>query len=106
MDSTNLKHSFNIDLTSACALTANYRKSAPAGAINAELFSKEAVQEILDQRACVGLRIYYGLDDNGVQHLVLVGTDTEGEDLYNGQLREMGIPCPPDCSTDSPLNSD
>lgn len=106
MDPTNLKHSFNIDLTSACALTANYRKSAPAGTIKAELFSKEAVQEVLDQRACVGLRIYYGLDESGVQHLVLVGTDADGEDLYNGQLREMSIPCPPNCPTDSPLYSD
>jgi hypothetical protein len=95
----------SISLTDAAALTANYRNSQSTGAILGEYFGKDAINSILSQTGCVGIRIYYGQDTTGVKKLVITGVDSNGDDLYNGTLAERGFPCPPTCSTSNPLNS-
>ena len=76
-----------------------------SGQTIAHCFGKDAVKNILDQAGCAGLRIYYGLDDDGAPQLILVGADGSGNDLYNGLLAERAIKCPPSCSSANPLNS-
>ena len=82
--------------------TANYRASG-RGKTNSHLFGVETVKSLLEQDGCVGMRIYYALDDKGVQQLLLVGTDAEGSDMTEGLILDLSSPCPPDCSVSSEL---
>lgn len=94
----------DIPLSTASEWTANYRSANP-GQTLAHYFGKSAINAILNQDTCVGIRIYYALDDNGAKQLVLVGVDASGNDLYNGLLAERSFKCPPDCGAINPLNS-
>jgi hypothetical protein len=96
----------DIPLAEASALTENYRNSNPAPTTClGEYFSKTAVQQLLAQTGCVGMRIYYGEDTSGNQKLVIVGVNSTGNDLYMGKILEFGKPSPPDSSAANPLNS-
>ncbi len=94
-----------ITLEEASALTARYRATANAADAKAEYFGKDALISLLSQNACVGVRIYYGVDENNVKKLVLVGVNAEGNDMCEGELMEKGTLCPPICSADNPLNT-
>jgi hypothetical protein len=95
----------DIPLATAAEWTKNYRTSCPAGSTIAHYFGKDAIQAIMNQTNCVGIRIYYALDDNGAQQLIIVGVDSSGNDLYNGLLAERSTTCPTMCSAANPLNS-
>lgn len=86
-------------------LTRNYRANTVEGAIKAEFFGKDVIQNILIQENCVGIRVYYGQNDNGTPVLVLVGADANGNDLTQGIIAEKGLPCPPFCPENSALIS-
>lgn len=59
---------------------------------------------ILEHNDCIGLRIYNGYNtETSKNNLVLVGIDTNGEDITNGVILENLNPCPPDCPKSSPL---
>src|SRR5690554_807316 len=59
---------------------------------------------ILEQKDCVGLRIYNGYNtETQKNNLVLAGADEKGEDITNGIILENLNPCPPDCPKSSPL---
>jgi hypothetical protein len=94
----------SITLEEASELTANFRSANP-NAVKCHYFGKDAIQAILNQTACVGIRIYYGQDSNGNKQPVIVGVDEACNDLYQGLLAERGTPCPSNCSTTNPLNS-
>ena len=66
-------------------------------AVKAEFFSRDFIEKLLAQDDCVGMRIYFGLDDKSVQKLVLTGTKANGDDILPGEIGEMGQPCPPLC---------
>lgn len=89
----------SISLADAIRFTKNYRDTMPAGSLLAEYFGKDAIQSILSQSGCVGLRIYNGKNDAGSVVFVLVGVDSRGQDLTSGPLGEWGFPCPPFCDT-------
>lgn len=95
----------SISLSEAAQMTKRYRDSVSTGTTIAHCFGKDAIQAILDQTACVGLRLYYGLDSNGAKQIIAVGVDSNGNDLYEGLLAERTIPCPQSCSSANPLNS-
>lgn len=95
----------SITLAQAATMTKNFRDTITAGAIIAHAFNKSAVQSLLDQAGCVGVRFYYGLDSS-VPQIIGVGVNSSGNDLYNGILIERTIKCPQDCSSANPLNSD
>jgi len=95
----------SISLEDASDLTANYRSNHSIFAIKGFYFSKEAIQDILDQTDCVGIRIYFGEDGSSNPKLVISGVKTNEDDLYNGLLAEYGIPCPTNCGGSNPLNS-
>jgi hypothetical protein len=91
-----------IDRAQAKRWTAKYRASG-RGKTNSHLFGAETVKRLLEQEGCVGMRIYYALDDKDEQQLLLVGTDAEGNDMTDGQILDLAIPCPPDCVIGSEL---
>ena len=96
--------SHDISLNDASEMTAEYRRQNPNG-IKGAFFGRDAIEAILAQTACVGIRYYYGLDAAGEQKLILVGADKFENDLHTGLLAEFAEPCPNQCSQDNPLNS-
>lgn len=94
----------SIPLATASEWTKNYRLANP-NQINGHYFGKDAIQAILAQNNCVGIRIYYALNEAGVKQLIITGVDANENDLYNGLLAERSIQCPPTCGVSNPLNS-
>ncbi len=93
----------SISLATAAAWTKNYRDKN-SGATKGHFFGKDAINSILAQSGCVGIRLYYALDDAGAKQIILVGADANENDLYNGVLAERSIICPPMCGGGNPLN--
>ena len=96
----------SISLTEASAMTKKYRESVSSGTTIAHALNKSAINGLLNQNNCVGMRIYYALKEDGSKELVLTGVDQNGNDLYEGILLDRTIKCPQDCSAANPLNSD
>ena len=94
-----------IKLDEASAWTQNYRDTINSGDTIAHAFGKDAIQAILDQNNCVGIRIYYALDEDGHKQLIIVGVNSQDNDLYEGLLAERSYRCPSTCSSNNPLNS-
>lgn len=92
-----------ISLAAAAILTENYRNQNPNATLGG-FFGKTAIEAILAQPGCVGIR-YYNAIDNNEPTLVLVGVDANQNDLYNGPLAEFSKPNPPYTSISNPLNS-
>ncbi len=91
-------------IATAAEWTANYRTANPNG-IKAHFFGKDILNAILSQTGCMGIRMYYALDENGVQQMILVGANASQNDLYDGVIAERARPCPTYCdSSSSPLN--
>lgn len=100
----NEDHSISIE--GAADLTRNYRNTSESGAIIAEFFGKDALERILAQEGCVGIRCYYGKKENGTPALILVGTDANEDDLIDGdEIAQAGNPCPPYCASANALNN-
>jgi hypothetical protein len=97
----NEDHSISID--DAALLTSNYRDAEGEGAFLGGYFSKSALNKILTQSGCVGIRIYNARAESGDPTFVLVGVDPAGEDLTGGELAEFATGCPPFCPKTSEL---
>lgn len=95
----------SIDLETAAKMTKRYRDKISSDDPIAVVFNKAAIAGIMDQADCVGMRMYYALDDDGSMTLVLVGVNEKDDDLYEGKLMEWSLPCPPCCAESNPLNS-
>jgi hypothetical protein len=95
----------DINLLDAAKLTSNYRHSVATGSILGGYFGRTAIERILDQEGCVGIRYYYALSADGAKTLVLVGVNADENDLVHGELAEISWPCPPYCSDANALNS-
>jgi len=89
-----------VTLAEASQWTANFRETSCFQGIHAQFYGKSKIQDILRQPGCVGIRVYRALDDLGVPIVVLVGTDANENDLYNGLILEKGTQCPPYCGGD------
>ena len=92
-----------ITLTEGAAMTKAYRDANPT-AIKGHFFGINKINTILSQRGCVGVRIYYGLD-NGIKQLVMVGVDANQNDLCNGIILDRSSPCPTYCGMTNALNT-
>ena len=99
----NTDHS--ISLKDAAAMTKKFREGAGQGAVIASAFNKKALQDILSQENCIGIRMYYAKKEDGESTLMLVGFKENGDDIYDGELAEWSGNCPPNCSSSNPLNS-
>ncbi|MCF7803423.1 MAG: hypothetical protein K9N46_03175 [Candidatus Marinimicrobia bacterium] len=101
----NEKEDHSITLEQARRWTKNYRETAGKDAPLGAFYGKEAVLELLIQEEVVGFRYYNAINDDGDSVLVLVGVNSDGDDVYEGNLMELGVPCPPYCSSANPLNT-
>lgn len=88
-----------IDLAEAVSYTHGYQLAHP-DAIYSYTVSKEKVDLLLRQADCASLRIYNGLNpDDGRTCVVLVGVDSNGNDMTDGVIIERLVFCPPKCRT-------
>src|SRR5690606_37125443 len=94
-----------VTLEEASDWTANFRATVQPGEIIGHFFGKDVLQRILSQDGCMGIRIYYGKEENGTNNLVLVGADASENDMTNGVIAERSVCCPPRCGKANPLNS-
>ena len=101
----------DISFEDAGVMTKRYRDkmstNPPSSWLKGGFFGRAAIETLLAQENCVGIRYYYGLDENNIQVLVLVGTDSDEDDLVgkDNQCMEMSVPCPDRCGTNNILNS-
>jgi hypothetical protein len=94
-----------VSLEDAARWTKNYRKTIEQGEIIAQFIGKNQLLKLLEQDDCMGVRFYYGINDEGLKNLVAVGADAAENDLEKGIIIEKMNPCPPFCSTKNGLNS-
>lgn len=113
-----------ISLQSASEMTARYRENREMILTpeqrgkdilaKNETFNREAIEKLLVEKDCAGVRIYYGMDLSLKCHAILVGVNTSNEDILPGSsemlatsdevILEEGQRCPDICPPDSPLN--
>ncbi|WP_298154843.1 hypothetical protein [Flavobacterium sp.] len=93
----------SISLDEAKTMTRDFRNLYP-NSTKGYMISAVNIQQILNQDGCQGLRIYNGYDAaNKATNLVIVGTDSSGNDLYEGVIMDRLTPCPSSCDASSPL---
>jgi hypothetical protein len=92
-----------ISIEQAAKYVQNFKNAPRTPGVKGEHFGRNIFEKILAQSGCVGIRIYYGQDDNGTSNMVMVGVDNRGNDITGGVYGELGIPCPPFCPEPNPL---
>jgi len=70
-------------------------------------FSSSGIQSLLDQRDCVGIRVYFALNEDGSKNLVVVGVSADENDQLGDDDACLGgsLMCPPRSGRDTILNS-
>jgi hypothetical protein len=92
-----------ITLKEGSAMTAAYRAAHP-GETKGHFIGKDILNELLAQEDCMGLRIYYGIDEEGNKQIVTVGANSEEDDLLE-KVADLTKPCPNYCGSSNALNS-
>lgn len=92
-----------ISLRNGAELTGKFRDTYP-NQIKAMYFGKDKLQALLDQTDAMGIRIYFGLNTEGKMELVLVGADSNEDDILE-KILDSGWGCPANCSSTNLLNS-
>ena len=98
------KEGGEIELETAAVWTKNYRNENP-GDTKGHFFGKDILNDILNQSGCMGIRMYYALDDDEKKELILVGAVGNEDDMHTGVLADFASPCPPYCGRRNQLNS-
>ena len=94
-----------ITLTKASGYTKSWRENYSS--LKKGIFiGRDKINDILNQADCKGIRIYFGIDDNSDNCVVLVGAEANENDMENGIIIDNGVPCPSTCGVDNDLNSD
>jgi hypothetical protein len=99
-----LDRDHEVGLTEARELIARSKRANP-GQPSAGAIGRAALDALLAQQDCAGIRIYYGQKDDGTRTLVLVGMDEMGNDLDEGLVFDRFLGCPPFCALNSALDS-
>jgi hypothetical protein len=74
----------------------------------AHYFGGDIIRRVLNETGCVGIRIYYAIDDKGKKQVLIVGTDANGDNLLPAQgaaakadddpiIVDYSYPCPTIC---------
>lgn len=96
-----------ISLVVAQGWATKWVDSQPQGAVKAHLIPMEDFVNIQKENGAVNVRAYIGIDENGLNKLMLVGVDANGRDMIddtNGDyIYDFTLPCPNTCDTSSPL---
>jgi hypothetical protein len=92
-----------ITLAEAQKYVSAFRTKYP-NEVKAFFIGKTCVKKILDQKDCIGVRIYNGYDSDADRlNLVMVGVDDQGKDMTNGVIMDKMKPCPVGCDSGSAL---
>lgn len=103
-----------ISLDDAARLTARFRTKHP-GAVKAGLFPNDVYLRLLGNKAGAGIRIYFGMDEQGNLTPVLCSVDADGNDLLpaagkgdgsGNELMDTSYPCPIWCGDGNALNGE
>jgi uncharacterized Rossmann fold enzyme len=98
-----LEQDHSISLKEAKELIKNHNIGLKGASVKAEAFNRKAFEQILAQKGCAGIRIYYAQKKDGAPALVLVGFDAKGNDMAKLKILEKGSGCPPMCDYTSDL---
>ena len=93
-----------VTLDVAARYVQNFRNNPVAPTLKGGYFGRNIFDKILAQPGAVGIRYYYAAKDDGSPTLVLVGVNSTGDDMVQGVLGELTIPCPPICGSSNALN--
>ncbi len=93
-----------ITLDKAVKFIQNFKSHPASPTIKGGYFGRNIFEKILAQSDCVGIRYYYAALDDGSPTLVLVGVNHNGNDIEQGVIGEITIPCPPYCDSPNQLN--
>lgn len=88
----------------AGVLTKRYRDNH-AGAIKGFFIGKNHLENLLAQTDCMGIRIYLGEETTGLLTVVLVGANSNEDDIL-ATIVDNAIKCPPRCGSKNKLNND
>ncbi len=90
---------------------ANFTQQNPLG-VRAHFFGHEIINQILAEKNCTGIRIYYALNDSGIPQLLLVGARIGGSNIIpasgvnyretttdTASIADMSYPCPAFCTS-------
>jgi len=100
-----------IDLVKAREWAQNHRNTNPA-ALRSHYFGREILDQILQQRGCTGIRLFYALDDKQARQLLIAGVDAQGNTQLPASpgitpgdfsILDFSFPCPPVCPPGSDL---
>lgn len=94
-----------ITLREGSEMTKRYRNTIQPGDVIGVFMGKDKIKEILAQNECVGIRFYFAKDENNENTLVVVGADSNQNDLVNGLIADKLRKCPIICSDLNSLNS-
>lgn len=94
----------SITLAEAAEMTKNFRDQKATQPLGG-FFGKDAIEAILNQEECVGLRYYNAENAKGELTIVLVGVKANMDDMFNGVLAEFSRPTPTYSGVKNPLNS-
>lgn len=79
-------------------LIQNFREEISGGSVVGGFFGKNALVNLLTQPGVVGIRAYFGKEQNGTSTLVLFGVNEHGDDVVEGVAPLASwFPCPPFC---------
>ena len=81
-----------------------------------ETFDRAAFDNLLAETGCTAVRVYYGMSDDLKVHAIIVGVNSNNEDILppsgntigtegDPVILEEATRCPDDCPPSSPLNS-
>lgn len=95
-----------ITLAKAQKWATKYRLD-PSNTIKAYLIPEADIKQLYAKTDVVDVRAYMGIDEEGIQKLMLVGVDATGNDLIDSKsghyIYDFTAPCPTMCSVNSPL---
>lgn len=95
--------SAQITLNEAKSMTHAFQNSTiGANQTFAGLVDKTNLLTLLNQEGCTGVRIYNALNDDGKITFVLVGVNSNNEDMTEYLLNKFNL-CPSLCALESPL---
>ncbi len=93
-----------ITLAEAITMTHAYQSDTLfTGQTVAAKISADAYLEIINQHGCEAVRAYFAKNAAGELTLVIVGVDSNGNDMTSGKIMNRTENCPINCSQNSPL---
>ena len=88
----------------AAEMTTRYRETLLTGQPKGGFFAAKAVQRLLDEPECHGLRFFYGANREGKRVVVGMCTDRYGAEMLYGHAIDISYLCPPFCGARNSLN--